>query len=261
MPSGLDRLFASAPDPARTGWLKGVAYAHRGLHGPGAVENSLTAFAAAVDAGLGIECDVQETADGQAVVFHDATLDRMTDRTGPVVELAAAALARIALRGSRDAIPRLSALLSMIGGRVPLLVEIKALRGRSADPLCRAVWRDLASYRGPVAVMGFDPRVGSWFRRHAPDVVRGLAVSEAEGGALRRRIALWRARPDFLACDVRDLPSRFAASRRSGGLPVLAWTVSTRALLERARPHADGFIVEAEAIPAITAFPGRPGRV
>jgi glycerophosphoryl diester phosphodiesterase len=118
--------------------------------------------------------------------------------------------------------------------------------------LCRAVARDLEGYRGPSAVMGFDPRVGRWFARNAPDVVRGLVVSEANArtfsGMVRRHIALWRAEADFLAYDVRDLPSRFAAAQRARGLPVLTWTVSTPALLAKGREHADGWIAEAEGV-------------
>src|SRR5690554_5748577 len=80
--SSLDRWLAPAPDPARVGWLRGVTYAHRGLHGQGRVENSPAAFAAAIEAGLGIECDVQGTADGGVAVFHDWDLDRLTDESG-----------------------------------------------------------------------------------------------------------------------------------------------------------------------------------
>lgn len=255
MRSSLDRFLAPAPDPARVAWLKGVTYAHRGLHGPSAPENSPSAFAAAIAAGLGIECDVQETADGQALVFHDWELDRLTGETGPVADRTSAALARIALRGSPDTIPPLSAMLAEVAGRVPLLIEIKTLRERPVAALCAAIGRDLAGYRGPVAIMGFDPRVCRWFRRHAPDVVRGLVVSDSLGSEMRRRLDLWRAKPHFLAYDIRELPSRFAAAQRSRGLPVLTWTVSTAALLERARLHADGFIAEAEGVASVLASP------
>lgn len=253
MLSSLDGLFAPAPDPARVAWLKGVVYAHRGLHGPQAVENSPSAFAAAIQAGLGIECDVQETADRQAVVFHDFGLDRLTGDTGAVAERTAGQLARIALRGSPDMIPSLRGVLEQVGGRVPLLIEIKTVREREVAALCCTVRRDLAGYRGPCAVMSFDPRVGGWFRRNAPAVVRGLVIDEAQGGEGQRRCALWQARPDFIAYSIRDLPSGFAAAQRARGLPVLTWTVSTPALLERARQHADGFIAEAEGVASALA--------
>lgn len=248
----LDALFAPAPDPARVAWLKGREYAHRGLHGAGRVENSPAAFAAAIDAGLGIECDVHLTADLRAMVFHDWTLERLTDETGPVVGRTAAELGQIGLHGSTDPIPTLREVAALVAGRVALLVEIKSRREIPPGPLCAAVRDDLAGYPGEAAVMSFDPRVGHWFRRHAPERVRGLVVTEENErgwrGAVCRRLALWRAAPDFLAYDVRDLPSRFAAAQRARGLPLLTWTVKTPALREIAEQYADAPIAEGEGV-------------
>lgn len=254
MLSGLDRWLAPAPDPARVAWLREHVYAHRGRHGGGLVENSPGAFAAAISAGLGIECDVQQSADGRAIVFHDARLDRLTGESGTVAALLASRLTGVVLRGSTDCIPTLHDLLAQVRGRVPLLIEIKSRSDRPVSPLCRAVCRDLAGYRGKHAVMSFDLRVPNWFARHAPETARGLVVTEANArtlaGAARRRLALWRARPDFLAYDVRDLPSAFAEAQRARGLPLLTWTVSTATLFERAQSCADGSIAEAEGLAA-----------
>jgi len=253
LPLGLiDRWLSPAPNPARIGWLRGRDYAHRGLHGGEVPENSLSAFSAAISRGLGIECDVQQTRDGRAVVFHDWELDRQTGESGPVGQRTAAELSRVALGASTDRIPTLHDLLGMVRGRVPLLIEVKTRHERRVGSLCLAVRRDLEGYGGPVAVMGFDPRVAAWFRRHAPRVVRGLVVSE-EGartlsGSVRRHLALWHAKPDFLAYDVRDLPSRFAAAQRKRGLPVLTWTVRGSAPRQRAAEHADAPIVEGEGV-------------
>jgi glycerophosphoryl diester phosphodiesterase len=258
LPLGLiDRWLAPAPDPARVDWLRGVAYAHRGLHGSGKIENSPGAFAAAIAAGLGIECDVQRTLDGRAVVFHDWELDRLTGESGTVVARSVAELTRIGLRGADDTIPTLRDLLELVAGRVPLLIELKSRRERPVSPLCRAVLRDLEGYGRPHAVMSFDPRVGRWFAVHSPGTVRGLVVSEANArtfaGALERHAALWRARPDFLAYDVRDLPSRFAAAQRARAVPVLTWTVATPALRQRGMAYADGWIVEADGVASAPA--------
>jgi glycerophosphoryl diester phosphodiesterase len=250
--TALDGWLSPAPDPARVAWLKGCEYAHRGLHGADVPENSLSAFSAAIARGMGIECDVQRTADDNAVVFHDWDLDRLTGATGLVRGRNAAELAQIALAGGAESIPTLRSMLAIVAGRAPVLIEIKTRQGRRVGPLCRAVRRDLEGYAGPAAVMSFDPRVGAWFRERAPRVVRGLVVSEEGartfGAALRRHRALWQARPDFLAYDVRDLPSGFAAAQRRRGLPVLTWTVRSAALRQRAAEHADAPIVEGEGV-------------
>ena len=159
--AALDRWRAPAPDPARVSWLGEWRYAHRGLHGPGVPENSPSAFAAAIAKGMGIECDIQRSLDGQAMVFHDATLDRLTAEAGPVAERSAEALGKIVLTGSEDTIPTLRELLQQIGGKVPLLIEIKSERrdGRRVSAICLAVRRELEGYPGPHAIMSFDPRV------------------------------------------------------------------------------------------------------
>ena len=252
MIAALDSWLSPAPDPARVAWLSGCDYAHRGLHGGAVPENSPAAFSAAIARGMGIECDVQRTADDNAVVFHDWDVDRLTGATGPVRVRTAAELSQIALAGGAEGIPTLRAMLTLVAGRVPLLIELKTRQGRRVGPLCRAVRRDLEGYAGPAAVMSFDPRVSAWFRERAPRIVRGLVVSE-EGArtlaaSLRRHRMLWQARPDFLAYDVRDLPSRFAAAQRTRGLPVLTWTVRSAALRQRAAEHADAPIVEGEGV-------------
>lgn len=246
----LDRWRSPAPKPDKVDWLGSAAYAHRGLHQAGVPENSPSAFAAAIARGMGIECDIQRSQDGQAMVFHDAALDRLTGEEGLVAERSADELGRIVLSGSADTIPTLRQLLDQIAGRVPLLIEIKST-GRAASrtsALCLAVRRVLEGYQGHHAVMSFDPRVVRWFAAHSPLTVRGLVVTEendkALPGMVRRRLALWHARPDFLAYDIRDLPSRFAAGQRKRGLPVLTWTVRSAEHRTRAEAHADAPIAE-----------------
>lgn len=251
--SGLiDRWLAPAPPPAQVAWLRGQTFAHRGLHGGGTPENAPSAFAAAIARGLGIECDVQLTADGQAIVFHDFTLDRLTGEHGEVIARPAAALGTISLLGSTDFIPDLPGLLRLVAGQVPLLIEVKMRSTRPVAPLCRAVTAALAGYAGPHAVMSFDPRVSRWFARHAPAMLRGLIVTEEAykglPGGIRRQLSLWWAKPHFLAYDIRDLPSRFASAQRQRGLPVASWTVRSPALLARAALHADAPIAEGEGI-------------
>ena len=247
-----DRWLAPAPAPGKVSWMAGCDYAHRGLHGAGVPENSPTAFARAIERGLGIECDVQRSSDGQAMVFHDFELDRLTGETGLVSAHSSAQLGRMILAGSQDTIPSLRQLLDQIGGRVPLLIEIKSNNSPRYAALCLAVRRVLEGYQGPHAVMSFDPRMVRWFAVHSPLTTRGLVVTEEDdkalAGRLRRRFSLWYCKPHFLAYDIRDLPSRFAAAQRTRGLPLLTWTVRSAELRERAGTFADAPIAEGAGI-------------
>lgn len=231
--------------------------AHRGLHDAarGIVENSHSAIAAAIAGGYGIEIDVQLSADGKVVVFHDSSLDRLTDVQGAVKAQPAAALQGMALLGTPDRILKLREVLALVSGRVPLLVEMKsAFDGdfRLADA-CVGL---LADYPGPVALMSFDPALIAHVRRMAPAILRGIV---AEGGydsrvwpdlssSLRRSLPYlthWpRTRFDFVAyrvCDLGRAPPRLA---RGLGMPVFAWTVRTPQDWARAKMLADQIIFE-----------------
>lgn len=169
-------------------------FAHRGLFGQDQTlpENSLAAFEAAAAAGYGIELDVQLTRDGQAVVFHDGTLDRMTGSHGRLCERTYGELQQLRLKGTGHTIPLLSQALAAVNGRVPLIVEIKSeyrFSRRYIGELCAAVMAQLRAYGGDYCVESFDPRVLLWMRRNAPGVLRGqLADCTAE---YRRNGALW----------------------------------------------------------------------
>jgi len=222
-------------------------FAHRGLHGAGISENGMAAFRAAIAQGHGIECDVRLSRDGVAMVFHDAALLRMTGGKGSLSDFTAERLERTQLADG-GGIPRLETLLQMCGADVPLLIELKVM-GRHVGPLCAAVAHDLARCPGAMAaVMSFNPAAIRWFARHMPEAVRGLVVTEQSEagwrGAARRGLALWVAKPDFVACDIRDLPSDFSTRARERGLPVLTWTVRTQSERAIAAAHADQIIFE-----------------
>jgi glycerophosphoryl diester phosphodiesterase len=238
-PSGQVRPFRLAQLIARP-------FAHRGLHGDGRIENSRAAFLAAIAAGSGIELDVQASADGEAMVFHDADLARLVDARGALAAWSAAHLRKFRLSGSDETIPTLAEILGLIAGRAPLLIEVKS-PNRSVTALCRSVAAALAGYEGAVGVMSFNPEAGAWFARHDSERLRGLVVTEQQKGLrgyLERPLAVWRSRADFLAYDIRDLPSRFADARRANGMPVLTWTVRTLADRARAAEHASQIIYE-----------------
>lgn len=225
-------------------------FAHRGLHGPGVSENGMRAFDAAISAGFGIECDVRLSRDGQAIVHHDATLRRMSGLDDSIADRDAEWLERQYLADG-STLPRLAALLDRCRNGTPLLIEIKVV-GRVVAPLCAAVARDLEERAGAqAAIMSFNPLAVRWFARHRPDVVRGLVVTqqgkEKWRGWMERTLALWLCRPDFLACDIRDLPTSFAMRARRRGLSVLSWTVRSPDDRARAALHADQIIFEGAA--------------
>ena len=261
------REMTETADPAiskiekRLAALSERPFAHRGLHEEGGpVENSLAAFQAAIDKGLGIELDVQPTAEGGAVVFHDAALDRLAEGSGPVAAHSMKALQNVRLRGSNERITTLQDALLFIGGRVPVLIEAKS-DGKMAVPLALAVRRALEGYRGPLGVMSFDPTITRWFHDNFPDILNGLVVSEEEKEGARRswrrsrlgrRLSVLHAQPKFLAYDVRSLPSSLAARFHRPGRRLFTWTVRSDADLRTAwknahQPIAEGFAIRALA--------------
>ena len=241
--------MAARSYPVDLGWLKGTVFAHRGLHNSGVPENSMAAFEAAIEAGYGIECDIQRARDGTAMVFHDWELERLTGETGPVAKRDAQSLGAIELRGaSGQTIPRLADVLKLVAGRVPLLIEVKSKRDHRVSAVCLAIRRTLEGYRGPHGVMSFDPRIARWFAVHSPETPRGLVVTEQDDtalpGRIRRRLAIRHAKPDFLAWDIRDLPSRLAAAQRRKGIPLTTWTVREPEQRATAERYADAPIAE-----------------
>ncbi|MBT2186390.1 glycerophosphodiester phosphodiesterase family protein [Sphingobium nicotianae] len=237
-------MRASAPRD----FLTDRPFAHRGLHKGGVPENSLAAVRDAIAAGYGVECDVRLSRDGIAYVFHDRRTDRLTGRRGRFAGLAADMRQALRLMGSEEAVPSLSALLALTGTQTPLLIELKSDDGpHGCARLCAAVARDLSAHRGALAaVMSFDPLMCHWFARHRPDVARGLVIGRRHRTGITARrdlaLAIARAMPHFIACDVRDLPKARAIPRRRR-LPLLCWTV--RSARDRLRAHdADQIIFE-----------------
>jgi len=235
-------------------WLKHIPIAHRGLHGErGAVENSRAAVIAAAAAGYGSEVDVQLSADGQAMVFHDDRLARLTGRSGRCAALDAATLRTIPLKGSSETIPRLVDILGVMTPALPLLVELKNPSLR-IGALEAAVAADLAGYRGKAAVFSANPLSVAWFARHAPAIPRGLVITTL---ARDHFFPCWAVRlimycpllraiahPQFLAPDVGALPLAITRRARRRGRPVITWTVRSPADRARAARHADGIIFE-----------------
>lgn len=235
-------------------WLTEFDIAHRGLHttGTAAEENTLPAVAAAVDAGYAVEIDVRATVDGIIVVFHDDTLDRMTDGNGSMKKLGFAQMQNYIVGASGAPAPSLPDVLELVDERRPVFVEIKSSKDTDIQMVCAGVRHCFEGYGGDVAVMSFDPRVIAWFRKYMPRFARGVVVGREFLLHWRNRAALsfWlrRTKPDFLACDVNLLPNSLCERWRKNGKPLLTWTVKDQKMESIARMHADALIFERPAV-------------
>ena len=241
------------------GWLVARPIAHRGLHdrAAGRPENTLAAARAAIAGNYAIECDVQISADGEAMVFHDAALGRLAGVADPVAAMRAADLRGLSVAGTAETIPTLPDFLAEIAGRTPLVVEVKS--SYSGDlALTRRVAEVLSAYAGPVAVKSFDPQVVAALRGLVPDAIPRGIVGEtnqddpayaALTDSARRRLSdllhIAETRPDFVSWRVDDLPCAAThLARVLGHLPVMAWTVRTEAQRRLAQAHADQMVFE-----------------
>jgi len=244
--------------PNAPAWLIAMPIAHRGFHDPsnGIFENTLSAAKEAIERGYAIECDIQETKDGEIVVFHDDDLDRLTSECGPVLLKNKEQLGSLRVGTSNDTIPCLSDFLDAIGGRVPLIVEIKS-RFDGNTSLAERVCEAARHYSGPVALKSFDPDVVAAVRHHAPDIPRGVigladyshgewdGLSKDKKNQLANLLHFPQTQPDFLSWYVGDLRNSAPfLTRLLGHRPVLAWTVRTGEQREEAARYADQMIFE-----------------
>ena len=252
------------PDRFRT-----VPIAHRALHdaGAGVIENSPAAIDRAVRAGYGIEIDLQLSADGVPMVFHDDTLDRLTAARGPVRDRTAQDLGDIRLSGTEDRIPTLREVLNRIAGRVPLLIELKDQSGglgQADAALEDATARVLADYAGDVAVMSFNPFMVAAMQRLAPDLPRGLTtcgyvpsqwprLSPEVCATLRSIGSFDDLGASFISHDWADLGSPRVAELKARGVPILCWTVKSAAVEVEARRIADNVTFEGYLPPVAAA--------
>jgi glycerophosphoryl diester phosphodiesterase len=226
-----------APADLSRSWLIRAPIAHRGLHdlGAGRPENSLAAFARCCETGFAAELDVRLSRDGEVVVFHDRALRRLTGAAGRVEDLRGAELAALPILGTGERVPLLRDVLALVGGRVPLVIELKpcALGPVLERAVLRALWR----YRGEVAIQSFRRRsVKHLDRVDAPHAV----------GHLWRRVHVHGAqvRPAFYGCHVAAASRAAVRRRRDAGAVVLAWTVRSPEKAARALRFVDNYIFE-----------------
>lgn len=242
-----------APAP----WLTAQPVAHRGLHdGVGVIENTIEAAEAAIQHGFAIECDVQRAACGTAMVYHDFSLERLTDAQGALAARGCEELSLLRLRGTTTKIPTLRQFLAVIAGRVPLFIEVKSRFDGSA-PLVAAVAAELAGYRGHAALMSFDPLALHQARAHRLKRPLGIvseiygdhaewsSLSKVQKYRLSHIYDAYALAPDFIAYNVKHLPSIACNTLREQlSIPLLTWTVRTVDQRQAAKDHADQMIFE-----------------
>ena len=238
-------------------WLTARPIAHRGLHdGASAIENTTSAFQAAIDGGYGIETDVQITSDGEAMVHHDFALGRLTLGSRQLAAMTAAGLKEVPFKATSDRMMTLGELCAFVGGRVPLLIELKS-RFDGDLRLAKRAAEVVKTYPGPAALMSFDPAPIAALREFAPEIPRGIVaeryyehsewhdLSASQKRSLAFLLHLPRSRPHFVAYHVKDLPSPGPwIARHILGLPLLTWTVRSEDDRQRARKRADQMIFE-----------------
>lgn len=232
----------------------GVYYAHRGLHdnASDAPENSLAAFKKAAEAGFGIEMDVQLTKDKIPVVFHDFTLNRICGKDGKVCDYTFQELKELKLCGSEEKIPGFAQALEIVGGKVPLIVELKV--EWTDISVCPLVDEMLRNYKGLYCIESFNPLALFWYRRHHSDVVRGqlsdgfLKSGEFKGILyvfLQNLMLNWVTKPDFVAYNHKyaDVHARKICRSLYRNMAA-AWTIKSQKELENARNQFDIFIFD-----------------
>lgn len=259
--AGLTRwLGLPASPPKLAQGFRRLPIAHRALHDSNKrrPENSTEAMRAALEAGYAIEIDVQGSADGKAMVFHDAKLRRLTGVVGLVIDHTAEELGRIPLRDSDECIPTLEQVLALVSGRTPLLIEIKdqtGCMGQTDGRLETAVAAALQGYQGPVAVMSFNPHAVATMTRLAPHIPRGITTSayvpsdwaplSPERCDELREIADYdRVGASFISHEAADLDRPRVAELKAKGATILTWTIYDAEMEAKARAVADNVTFE-----------------
>ncbi len=235
-------------------WLVNQPIAHRGLHDDRLPENSMGAFKNAILHGYAIETDVHLTTDDVVVVFHDDSLKRMTDRRGNIDEMSYEELKDITLiGGDNEKIPTLSELLELTDGKVPLLIEVKD--HKNIGKLEGIMTEMLRAYKGEFAVQSFNPFIVRWFKKNAPEFIRGQLASyftSEFGKGLRARTQRFILRNCMLngicGAQFTSYDTSFVGKRRvkqiKKKMPVLMWTVRSQAHLDKCKGLYDNIIFE-----------------
>ena len=248
----MDRI----PAARAVGFITARPIAHRGLHdyARGIVENTASAFAAAIEKGYAIECDLQITSDGEAVVFHDDNLERLTEGRGLVKNHTADEMKALKIRNAADRVQTLAELLDQVKGQVPLIIELKSHWDGDERLAARAL-EVLRTYQGDHAIMSFDPDVVEAVRRMSPTTIRGIVAERAfdsyyDSLPLARQMELRtfahvaRTRPDFVSFFFEELPWAPIDVFRAAGMPIITWTIRSPSQAARALRLSDQITFE-----------------
>lgn len=218
--------------------FRAEAFAHRGLHDAknGIPENSLAAFRRAKEKGYGVELDVFLTADGHMVVHHDRSLKRICGTDRNIDQMTLEEVRTLRLSGTDERIPTLDEVLSLIDGKIPIIIEMKSDQGKMSRMLPAVLHERMERYHGPYCVESFDPFMLHWYKKHAPKVIRGQLCYEAWRQPGNRftlftflyshLIMNWLSRPDFLAYEYQSRGNlTFRLVSRLFRPLLVAWTV------------------------------------
>jgi glycerophosphoryl diester phosphodiesterase len=226
-------------------WIRRKPIAHRGLHdkAAGRLENSLSAVSAAIEHGYAIEVDLHPSSDMVPMVFHDNMLDRLTSEKGPFRARSARELRSVRLGKTGDHVPTLSELLERVDGKVGLVLELKGIFGED-EGFAAAVLKTLSQYKGDVAIMSFNHWLLADARLLGCNVPLGLTAEGKDKLNALHEQAAKDFEIDFVSYGIGDLPNRFVESFRTGGKPVITWTIRTPEQVEFSSLHADQITFE-----------------
>ena len=234
-------------------WIKSSYIAHRGFHSldKSIPENSLLAFKKAIDYGYAIELDIHILRDGNVVVFHDDNLSRICKKDWALSDVTYDQIKNLHLLNTYEKIPLLTDVLGQVAGKVPLLIELKPKGDYTR--LCEAFMVLIKGYTGQFAIQSFNPKIINWFRKNAPDIVRGQlaeyftdddTISKFTKFLLKRMWLNYFTKPDFVNYGLKDLPNKYAKKAINTGLAVIAYTARNQLEFDMVRKYYHNSVFE-----------------
>ena len=231
----------------RSKWFVNIKLAHRGLHNDIYPENSLGAYENAIKHGFAIELDVRVLKDGNLAIFHDPNLQRMCGVDKNIEDITLDEMKSYRLLSSDYTIPTLQEVLELVDGKTPIMIELKPVKRRSK--IEEKVYNVIKNYQGEIAVKSFNPLTMLWYKRNAPEIIRGMLSSYFHNTnlpkiyrALIKRLTLFKLiKPDFVSYDFNNLPTKYLKNKN---VPVLAWTITSKDMEEEALKVADNVIFQ-----------------